>query len=427
MGRVLDVTMTEPQARFFQLDAKYPLFCGGFGTGKTEALTLCATRDALQAPSAMIALYEPTYDLVRLILAPRMEERLTDLGIRYRYNKTENIIYTSSGSCADFVMRTLDNPARIIGYESYRAHVDEIDTLKQDQATLAWRKIIARNRQRPRGVSNPFNRVSAYTTPEGFRFAYETWVKNKKPGYEMVQAPTRTNPFLPADYIETLRASYPPQLIEAYLEGRFVNLASGTVYPDFDRKLNHSPKQILPGEPLQVGMDFNVNKMAAVVFVVRDDQPHAVAELVKVRDTPTMARLLNERFKEHGHSVTVYPDAAGQNTSSKGASVSDLTILQGAGFTVRAPSHNPRVKDRVNSVNALVLNGLGERRLRVNTDACHEFTASLEQQPYDDHGEPDKTTGHDHTNDAAGYFLHNRWPVTKPVATHAAHVPHVGR
>lgn len=94
MGRVLDVTMTEPQARFFQLDAKYPLFCGGFGTGKTEALTLCATRDALQAPSAMIALYEPTYDLVRLILAPRMEERLTDLGIRYRYNKTENIIYT---------------------------------------------------------------------------------------------------------------------------------------------------------------------------------------------------------------------------------------------------------------------------------------------------------------------------------------------
>lgn len=419
--------MTEPQARFFQLEAKYPLFCGGFGTGKTQALALCATRDALMAPTSLIALYEPTYDLVRLILAPRMEEQLTDLGIRYRYNKTENIIYTSSGSCGDFVMRTLDNPARIIGYESYRAHVDEIDTLKQDQATLAWRKIIARNRQRPRGLKAPFNRVSAYTTPEGFRFAYDTWVKNKKPGYEMVQAPTRTNPFLPTDYIDALRASYPPQLIEAYLEGRFVNLASGTVYPDFDRKLNHAPTVALPGEPLHVGMDFNVNKMAAILFVVRDERPHAVGELVKVRDTPTMARMLKERFQEKGHHLTIYPDAAGQNTSSKGASVSDLTILQGAGFNVRAPSQNPRVKDRVNSVNALILNGAGDRRLAVNTDACPEFTASLEQQPYDEHGEPDKSTGHDHTNDAAGYFLHNRWPVTKPVATHAAQLPHMGR
>lgn len=427
MGRVLDVTMTAPQAQFFQLEAKYPLFCGGFGTGKTEALTLCAVRDALTAPASMIALYEPTYDLVRLILAPRMEERLIDMGVRYRYNKTENIIYTSSGSCGDFVMRTLDNPARIIGYESYRAHVDEIDTLKQVQATLAWRKIIARNRQRPRGVAKPFNRVSAYTTPEGFRFAYETWVKNKKTGYEMVQAPTRTNPFLPTDYIDSLRESYPPQLIEAYLEGRFVNLASGTVYPDFDRVKNHAPTVAWQGEALHVGMDFNVNKMAAILFVVRDDEPHAVGELVKVRDTPTMARMLKERFKDQGHSVTIYPDAAGQNTSSKGASVSDLTILQGAGFNVQAPSQNPRVKDRVNSVNALILNGAGRRRLKVNTDACPEFTAALEQQPYDDHGEPDKDTGHDHCNDAGGYFLHRRWPVTKPVATHGAQITHMGR
>ena len=84
-------------------------------------------------------------------------------------------------------------------------------------------------------------------------------------------------------------------------------------------------------------------------------------------------------------------------------------------------------RDRVNSVNALVLNGEGKRRLHVNTDTCPEFTASLEQQPYDEHGEPDKTTGHDHTNDAAGYFLHNRWPVTKPVAAHGHVVHHMSR
>ena len=125
-----------------------------------------------------MALYEPTYDLVRLILAPRMEELLTELGIRYKYNKQENIIYTSSGQCSDFVMRTMENPARIVGYESYRAHVDEIDTLKKVQAAQAWRKIIARNRQKPKGIENVFNRVSAYSTPEGFQFVYDTWQHN---------------------------------------------------------------------------------------------------------------------------------------------------------------------------------------------------------------------------------------------------------
>jgi hypothetical protein len=421
------MTMTEPQARFFQLNDKYPLFCGGYGTGKTETLLNCAIRDALEAPGGLIALYEPTYDLIELILAPRLEEKLTALKFSYKYNKRRNFIAVKGGRCASFVMRTLDNPARIIGYESYRAHVDEIDTLRQDHALLAWRRIIARNRQKPKRVAKPFNRVSAYTTPEGFRFAYDTWVRNKKPGYEMVQAATYSNPFLPDDYVDSLRTSYPPQLIKAYIDGLFVNLASGSVYPDFDRKLNHSPVAIQAGEPLHVGMDFNVNKMAAVVFVVRDEQPHAVAELMKVRDTPTMARLVKERFKDAGHPVTVYPDASGQNTSSKGASVSDLTILQVAGFTIRAPSTNPRIKDRVNSVNALIHNDKGDRRLRVNVDACPVFTECLEQQPYDQHGEPDKATGHDHGNDAAGYFLHSRWPVTKPVVAHGAQINFMGR
>lgn len=407
--------MTEPQAEFFGLDAKFPLFCGGFGVGKTETLSNCAVRDALESSDALIALYEPTYDLIRLILAPRMEEKLTALGIRYKYNKQENIIYTSSPNCGDFVMRTLENPARIIGYESYRAHVDEIDTLKKVKATLSWRKVIARNRQKPKGIANPFNRVSAYTTPEGFSFAHETWVKNPQAGYVMIQAPTASNPFLPDDYIDTLRASYPPQLIKAYLMGRFVNLTSGAVYPDFDRVLNHADVVLESGEPIHAGVDFNVNHMACPINVIRDGRPCAVDELVDVRDTPTMARLLKERFPDR--SITVYPDASGQNTSSKNASESDLSILRQAGFTVRVNNHNPAIKDRVNAVNAMIVNDVGERRFMVNTHRCPKLTEALEQQAYDAHGMPDKSSGIDHVVDAQGYFLVKNWPIVKRTAT----------
>lgn len=419
MSRSVEVTMTEPQERFFGLEAKYPLFCGGFGTGKTEALSLCATRDVLSSSTALVALYEPTYDLVRLILAPRMEQRLSDMGIRYRYNKQENIIYTSNGRCGDFILRTLDNPARIVGYESYRAHVDEIDTLKEDHATDAWRKIIARNRQKPKGIDKPFNRVSAYTTPEGFRFAYKTWVKSPKKGYVIVQAPTRTNPFLPDDYIDSLRDSYPPQLIEAYLEGEFVNLTSGAVYPDFSRQRNHTDETIAPGEELHIGVDFNVHNCTAIVGVIRSGRPRALAELTKLRDTPAMCSAIKEAFP--GHHVTVYPDASGKSNKSVNASESDISILQAAGFTVRAPSRNPLVKDRVTAVNALILNGEDDRRFLVNTAKCPILTECLEQQIYDRNGQPDKSDGKDHAPDACGYFLYFHWPVNKPVATHTTH------
>ncbi|MGL5005064.1 MAG: terminase, partial [Casimicrobium sp.] len=78
---------------------------------------------------------------------------------------------------------------------------------------------------------------------------------------------------------------------------------------------------------------------------------------------------------------------------------------------------NPAVRDRVNAVNAMILNDLGARRFLVNTSACPTLTESLEQQAYADSGEPDKSTGHDHPNDAIGYFLTKKYPITKRITT----------
>jgi hypothetical protein len=136
-----------------------------------------------------------------------------------------------------------------------------------------------------------------------------------------------------------------------------------------------------------------------------------LAEHAKIRDTPAMARLLCERYA--GHAITVYPDASGQNTSSKNAAESDLTILKQHGLRVSVGTHNPAVRDRVNAMNAMLLNGEGVRRLKVNTDACPTLTECLEQQAYAANGEPDKKSGHDHANDAAGYFIAQRYPIKK--------------
>jgi hypothetical protein len=411
----VDVKVTTPQSEFLNLDCKFPAFVAGFGTGKSEVMCTSALLDSLEGGAdSLVAMYEPTYDLVRLILAPRMEEKLIDWGIRYKYNKSENIIYTSSGQVGDFVLRTLDNPARIVGYESFRAKIDELDTLKTEHAQEAFNKIIARNRQVPetyqRNSDKPMNTVSVFTTPEGFKFVYNKWAKNRAPGYEMVQASTLSNPFLPDDYIQALRDSYPPQLIEAYIQGEFVNLTSGSVYTCYDRKLNSSTREITPHDHLHIGMDFNVGKMSAIVHVKDKRTTVAVDEFMGLLDTPAMISAIQSRYPKH--RVTIYPDSSGKNRKSANASETDVSQLRSA-FNVVVSGKNPFVKDRIASVQAMLCNANGERRYFINEDKCPETAESLEQQVYNKQGEPDKSHDNDHPNDALGYFIHSQYPIIR--------------
>lgn len=410
---MIQIKATRPQLDFLRLDCKHPAFVGGFGTGKSETMCNQAIIDSSHSSSALIGIYEPTYDLVRLIAAPRMVEKLHDFGIAYNYNKSENIIYTSSPGFGDFILRTLDNPARIVGYETYRSHIDEIDTLSEDKAREAWIKIKARNRQAPDGIKKPFNRVSVYTTPEGFKFVYKTWKKDPHDEYQMIQAPTASNPYLPEDYVESLKAAYPAQLIDAYLNGEFVNLTSGTVYNNYDRKLNYTDRKHDGSEPVYIGMDFNVGQMAAVIHVKDQGKPRAVDEIHNAYDTPEMIRIIKERYPDI--SILVYPDASGGSRKSVDASKTDLALLSQAGFSVMAKKKNPFVKDRVLAMNVAFCNNNGERDYLVNSDMCPNYADCLEQQVWADNGEPDKKAGADHMNDAGGYMIAYEYPVSKLV------------
>lgn len=409
--RALKITATEPQGRFLAMQKQFRLFCGGYGCGKSETMANAALIDAVSAPNSLIGLYAPTYDLIRLITAPRIQAKLEQHGIRYTYNKSEFSISTSSPGIGDFIMRSLDVPERIIGYETYAAHLDELDTLKTDHAEEAWQKCLGRNRQHNSRDPSSINRMSAYTTPEGFRFCHKQWVINSTDRHGLVKASTRTNPWLPEGYVDTIMATYPANLAAAYIDGDFVNLTSGTVYHSYDRIAHNSTETIKPQEPLFLGMDFNVGKMAATIYVQRPNGWHAVAELKDVFDTPAMADLIKDRWKNQGHRIVVYPDASGSSRKTNEASRTDLAILQQAGFEVRVKSKNPAVRDRILAMNAAFDSG----KLWVNARECPTVAGCLEQQAYGKNGEPDKTSGVDHQNDATTYPIAYEMPISKPV------------
>jgi hypothetical protein len=238
-------------------------------------------------------------------------------------------------------------------------------------------------------------------TPEGFGFAYDYFVKNTKLNRRLIKVKTSDNSYISQNYIDTLTETYTVAQLQAYLNGEFVNLTSGRVYTNFDRKENHTNRSIAPGDILHIGMDFNITNMAAVVHVIDNDVPFAVAEITKAYDTAQMISMINSRYP--GHKIIIYPDASGANRTTSGKT--DIQLLMEAGYSLRAPNKNPFVRDRVNSMNLRFLNNKGQRRYFVNTFNCPEYTEALEQISYKNN-EPDKDGGLDHITDAGGYFIY---------------------
>jgi hypothetical protein len=230
----------------------------------------------------------------------------------------------------------------------------------------------------------------------------------------MVQASSYENQkYLQSDYILTLMETYSPELVNAYINGLFVNLQAGTVYNMFDRSLNDSSVVQKPNEYLHIGMDFNVTNMSAIIHVIRNGNPVAVDELDGIYDTPGMIAVLKERYPNH--PISIYPDATGTNRESVDASTSDIAELESVGYHCVYDGSNPRIKDRTAAMNRMFLSATGKRRYKVNTTRCPGYTKDLEQQSYDKSGMPDKSSNNDHKPDAAGYFISSEFPINKPI------------
>jgi len=402
----MEINLTLPQSEFYTSQNKYVAAVAGFGSGKTEVALTRMLSNMMESPGLHQAYLAPTYPLIRDIWYPKVEDFMERLGLPYQINKSEHVIRIQG--LGKIFCRTMEKPESIIGWEVADAFLDEFDVLRTDKALHVFRKISARLRQK-----NPLgrkNQLFVTTTPEGFKATHQLFKKEKLPDSALIQMSTYSNAAnLPEDYIQNLRDQYPEQLIEAYLMGEFVNLQAGSVYYAYDRETLETRYTARPQEALHIGMDFNVNDMCAVVHIKRKGILYAVDELFGLRDTPDMVDTLNESYPDH--HITIYPDASGRGTTSKSASTSDIKILKAGGFSVKAKTKNPFIKDRVSSMNKC----FEERMYYVNTRRCPVYADSLEQQPYNiTTGQPLKDGNYDNRVDGSGYMVNYLYPVVKP-------------
>lgn len=420
-----------PHQRKFVADTEHRFLglVAGYGSGKTYAFCAKGLWLAYLNQGHTGALFEPTNTMAHDVLVPAMTEMLEDYGITYDYKASPyptfyihfedeyGDIITST-----ILIRSAENYRRAAGLNLAWAGIDESDTISKTIAWQMWRLL----QSRLRNVSAPVIQMFTTSTPEGFNFLYEYFVKDTEEreaqgkstnDRHIMHASTYDNAEnLDPGYIQSLLEEYPPNLIEGYLNGQFTNLNQGTVYVQFNRKDNHTDltladfddteRNVL--EPIHIGVDFNIDKTVGIVHVLRKGLPLAVDEITKQRDTETLIKTIKNKYPNR--TITVYPDASGDNRKTNAAQT-DIRLLKKAGFVVKANNKNPYVRDRVNSMNAMFCNAEGQRRYKVNTTMCPTYTRALETQSYNEQGEPDKAHDQDHPVDGAGYFIYKMFPL----------------
>ena len=432
------IALTKQQRKILRCSSDFYLVTGGMGSGKTYFMCILAVILARHSPDVRIAIYEPTYELVRDVLLPTMEEVVeNEFGYTGHYHQQSKTYTPHIPGCGVIKFRTMDNPRRIVGSNVYACLVDEIDTMNKDKAQQAFKKITARARQKPKGVPTKFkkwnkakgkyvcrNLVALFTTPEGYEFCYSlakkkdgTYRDENDPEFPWFRMSTRDNPYTGDVYADRLASQYTDKECEAYIEGFFRDMTSGSVYYAYDRTRCDSREDIKPDDVLYVGMDFNVRKMAAVIYVKRfvDDkeQWHAVRSHTGMENTPATIQLLKEEYPDN--YIKIYPDATGargDTRSHTGApEASDIALLEEHFEVIHNPA-NPRIKNRVQTMNV----GFEKGWLFVNQELAPEFAECLEKQVYDKNGQPDKSNDFDHPVDAGGYPIAYEFEMTRPVA-----------
>lgn len=356
----------------------------------------------------------PSFKQAKRVFWKRLKQAIPPEWRAGKPNETECSITLKSGHVIRVV--GLDNYDDLRGSGIFFLIIDEWSDCKW----AAWEEVLRPMLSTCKYIVNGDKRVGGHVlrigTPKGFNHCYETFMDGqlgREPDCKSFSYTSLQGGNIPESEIIVAKRKMDLKTFQQEYEASFESY-QGVIYYCFNRQTNASSETIKARETLHIGMDFNVTKMAGVVYVKRGEQMHAVDEFNNLFDTPAMIDAIKKKYSDH--SIAIYPDASGDNRKSNNASETDITMLKKAGFRVYVNNSNPAVKDRINSTNSRFCNTLGERNLFVNINKCPEFTKCLERHIYDNNGQPDKKSGFDHMNDAGTYPIAFLFPIKKDIS-----------
>lgn len=336
-------------------------------------------------------------------------------GVDYDFRISEWTFYIHRWN-GIITIQSSEDPKNLAGANAASVHIEE--------ASLQPFAVYGAAKERCRHPDAKHPCVTISSTPDGLGWLFDLIEGDKKPAEIFdVRAKTSDNFYLPANYIADLIEMYGDgPLLEAYLNGQFVNISGGSAYHGYASTRNNwinpdpdkakEPYQPDPTLPISIGFDFNWTPNTAILFQEVAGKIIVFREYFLINtSTENKCKRIIEDYP--GFYFEIYMDATGKNRTARVAGTSDLVIV-GNTFLANNVSHrilvdskNPKRIDRLNSVNAKLANGS-----ILICKSCKHLLEDLRKIGHDEFiNESIKDTMLGHISDSLGYPIFYKWPI----------------
>lgn len=395
LSKAQDQVATDPH--------RFRVVVAGRRFGKTH-LSIRELAFHAKDPDKEVWYIAPTYKMARQIVWRKLKNKLQDLNWVVKTNETELTISLKNGSTIS--LKGADNYDSLRGVGLDFIVLDEFADIDPE----AWYETL-----RPT-LSDKQGKALFIGTPKGIgNWAYEIYQNSQddRDNWASFSYTTLDGGNVPLEEIEQARKDLDERTFRQEYMATFETF-SGRIYYSFDRAQNVRKYEGNTPLAVYIGMDFNIDPMSAVVATREGDTLHIIDEVrLFSSNTQEMIDELKQRFPKS--KFWVYPDPAGNQRKTSAGGQTDITLLNNAGFVVKAPRVHTPVRDRINAVNSLLCSADGVRRLYVDPK-CKYTIEGLERQTYKEGtSQPDKESGYDHMNDALGYMIDYLFPVRRDI------------
>ena len=387
--------LTPPQSEIFCNPARFRNCVAGRRFGKTHLSVTELLKAATSGKNKNCWYVAPTYGAAKEIAWDMLIHTIPEEYI-IKSNESALTLKLINGSVIS--LKGAEKPNNLRGRALDFVVLDEFADMRPE----AWYEVI-----RP-SLSDRQGSALFIGTPKGRNHFYDLWASgmNGADGWASFQYTTLEGGNVPESEVEAAKIDLDERTFNQEYCAEFVTY-SGLIYYAFSREL--SVADCSDEGTLHIGMDFNLDPMSAVICIRKGEMLYAVDEIVMYgSNTDEMVTEIKDRYPNR--YIIVYPDPASRQRKTSAGGRTDLSILQNAGFAVKAKKSHALVRDRINAVNSRLLSSSGERKLFVSPK-CKQTIKSLERQTYKEGTSIPNKDGFDHMNDALGYLVEYLFPV----------------
>ena len=391
------------------LDSRAPIVAmvGGVGGAKTTGAALKLLQLIAENPGQRGLLVVPTAPLLHATTLAEFRE-ICPSELIAGENKQRRYIDFVNG--ARLYYWSADGKARLVGFNAAFGLLDEF----QECQRWVFEKLLARVRS-PKAQRRQLVLVGI----PSMGWVHDLLAEPAE-GVEVIHVATSDNPYLPADYVDRLRANYDPTLFAQMVEGKFVQLA-GLVFDNYLPARHLVDQGPSTGIDTWVGVDLGYN-LPAVVFLqrriqfgVNEPAPRRAAFVVVDEEMPDKgsAADLAEVIRRRGYKI------AGIRVDPT-CTADERMALSKAGPVSTAEGEDAQSrKQGIERMRAALLDATGQTRLFFSRRLleqertwkrgvlkdiiAYKWKKASAQAPVAK--EPHKDGKHDHSMDATRYII----------------------